>query len=131
MDCLECHNPGTYHVPNKIVIEDVWTEDGASNAKDTYTAGDTIVAKVRFAVLGAGSAYVKTFQSRVKGPCGKILPCPRAETLMSGVHTWSWSGVVPAGCTGKGKVIMELKSYHYQGSAIISDVIETHGFTIA
>jgi hypothetical protein len=131
MDCVECHKPGTYHVPNKIVIEDVWTEDGAGHAKAEFTAGEPIVAKVKFALMGAGSAYVKTFQSRVKGTCGKILPCPKAETLMGGVYTWSWSGTVPSGCTGKAKVIMELKSYHYKGSAIVSDVIENHGFTIA
>jgi hypothetical protein len=130
MDCVECHKPGTYHVPNKIIIEDVWTEDGSGNAKATFTAGDPIVAKVKFALMGAGTAYVKTFQSRVKGVCGKILPCKKAETLMGGVYTWSWSGTVPSGCTGKAKVIMELKSYHYQGSAIISDVKEQHGFTI-
>jgi hypothetical protein len=131
MDCSQCHQPGTYHVPNKILIEDVWTEDGAGNPKDTFTGGDPIVAKVKFAVMGAGSAYVKTVKSKVKGKCGKIMACPKSETLMSGVYTWDWSGTVPGGCSGPAKVVMELKSFDYEGGLLVSDVKELYGFTIA
>lgn len=130
MDCAQCHQPGTYHVPNKIMIEDVWTEDGAGNPKDTFSAGDPIVAKVKFAVMGAGSAYVKTVKSKVRGTCGKIMPCKKAEDLMAGIYTWDWSGTVPGGCSGKAKVVIELKSFDYQGGLLVSDVKELHGFKI-
>jgi hypothetical protein len=131
MDCAECHKPGTYHTPNKIVIEDAWTEDGSGNPKDTFTSGDPIVVKVKFALMGAGTAYVKTVKSKVRGKCGRIMACQKAETLMSGVHTWDWSGTVPSGCAGAAKVVMELKSFDYEGGSLVSDVRDVHGFTIA
>ncbi len=130
MDCSECHTPGAFHVANKVIIEGVWTEDGANNPKDTFTAGDTIVAKVKFAVLGAGMAYVKTVKSKVRGPCGKIMPCKNAGDLGNGIHTWDWSGTVPSGCAGKAKVVMELKSFDQQGGLLLSDVKQIHKFTI-
>jgi hypothetical protein len=130
MDCLECHDVGTYHMANKLVLEEVWTEDGSNNRKDTFTAGDPIVAKVRFALLGAGTAYVKTYQSKVKGTCGKFVPCKKNDDLLGGVHEWSWSGTVPGACTGTGKVIMRMKSSHYKGSPVISDVRTVFKFNI-
>jgi hypothetical protein len=131
MDCSECHTPGSYHVPNKLIIEDAWTEDGAGNPKDTFSGGDPIVVKVKFALLGAGTAYVKTVKSKVRGKCGRIMGCQKAETLAAGVHTWDWSGVVPSGCAGAAKVVMELKSFDYEGGSLVSDVRDVHGFTIA
>jgi hypothetical protein len=130
MDCSECHTPGAFHVANKIVIESVWTEDGAGNPKDTFAGGDTIVAKVKFAVLGAGMAYVKAVKSKVKGKCGKIMPCKNAGDLGNGIHTWDWSGTVPSGCSGQAKVIIELKSFDQLGGLLLSDVKEVYGFTI-
>jgi hypothetical protein len=136
MDCTECHTPGTYHVPAKIIIEDVWTEDGSGGVQNTFTGGDPIEVKVRFAVLGAGTAYVKTAKSKAKAPkpTGKFVTCKKDETLGTGVHTWAWSGNVPNPCTsGNGKVIITLKSYDFDGPGkqFISEVKEIHGFTIS
>jgi hypothetical protein len=133
MDCGMCHTdfrPHT-HVSKNLVIEDVWTEDGAGHAKDTFNAGNTIVCKVRFSVIGPGTCFVKTVTSRAKGPCGKILGLPMNETVMSGTNVWSWSGTVPGGCSGAAKVIMNLNAFDYQGGNLLAQAKKNYNFVIA
>jgi hypothetical protein len=113
-----------------LIIEDVWTADGSGNAKSTFTAGEAIQYKVQFTILGSGSCYVKTYQSRAKGTCGKIQGLPKAEALMAGTYEWTWSGTVPVACTGAAKVIMDLKMFDCQGGVLQSEAKKNHNFMI-
>lgn len=130
MDCWECHTDFKPHRALNLVIEDVWTADGSGHAKDTFTAGDPIQCRVQFSVLGSGSCFVKTFESRAKGTCGKILGLAYNKALMAGTYEWMWSGTVPGGCTGAAKVIMDLKMFDYQGGVLQSEAKKNHNFTI-
>lgn len=114
MECGECHMPNTYHTTGEFYIDDLWTEDTGGNPKDTFTSGDTIVYKLRFAILGAGSFFVRT----VPNQTGRIVlttTTPSAQafnnstTCMSSVTIWSWSEVVPATWQTKGKFVVKLQ----------------------
>jgi predicted CXXCH cytochrome family protein len=130
MDCRECHTDFKPHRALSLVIEDVWTADGSGNSKSTFTAGDPIQCKVQFSILGSGSCFMKTYQSRVAGTCGKILGLPKNETLSTGTYEWTWSGTVPGGCTGAAKVIMDLKMFDFQGGPLHAESKKIHKFTI-
>jgi hypothetical protein len=129
MDCMECHKPGTFH-SKSVVIEDVLTTDGEGHAKDTFNGGDDIQVKVKFAVLGAGTCFVKTYDSYLKGPCGKK-PLNKSGNVITGSYEWTWSGKLPtSGCAGKAGVIMNLAVYDYQGGKLLGGVSKTYLFTI-
>jgi hypothetical protein len=132
MDCGECHTDNRVHtnVAKYLVIEDVLTEDGAGNAKDTFNGGDTIVCKVKFSLTGPGTCFVKTVKSRAASACGKFLGLAKNETLMSGAYEWAWSGVVPS-CSGAAKVIMTLNAFDYQGGNLLAQAKKVHNFTIS
>jgi hypothetical protein len=130
MDCTECHTDFKPHRALNLIIEDVWTADGAGVATNTFTAGNTIQCKVQFTVLGSGSCFMKTYKSRAAGTCGKMLGLPKSEALMAGTYTWTWAGTVPGGCTGNAKVIMDLKMFDYAGGHLIGEVKKNHNFTI-
>jgi hypothetical protein len=130
MDCGECHTDFKPHRALSLVIEDVWTADESGNSKSTFTAGDPIQCKVQFSILGSGSCFMKTYQSRVAGTCGKILGLPKNETLSTGTYEWTWSGTVPGGCTGAAKVIMDLKMFDFQGGPLHAESKKIHKFTI-
>jgi len=130
MDCQECHTDFKPHRALNLIIEDVWTADGSGNAKSTFTAGDPIQCRVQFSILGSGSCFMKTYQSRAAGTCGKILGLPKSETLMAGTYEWTWSGTVPVGCTGAAKVIMDLKMFDNQGGVLQAEAKKIHKFTI-
>jgi len=115
MDCAECHMPNTYHTSGDFFIDDLWTEDGSGNPKNTFTSGDTIVYKLRFAILGAGSFFVRTVPNQT-GRIVKITPSGtsaqafnNSEECMSTVTIWTWSEVVPATWTEKGKFVVKLQ----------------------
>jgi hypothetical protein len=131
MDCLECHTNAKPHTGVRLVIEDVWTADESGNAKNIFTAGDAIQCKVGFSVLGAGSPFVKTYQSRAAGKNGKILALPKAETLSAGTHEWTWSGTIPGGCKGAARVIINMRTFDEEGGKLLDDASKAHKFTIA
>jgi hypothetical protein len=134
MDCGYCHTDFRPHtdVSKNLVIEDVWTEDGAGNAKDTFAGGDTIVCKLKFSVMGPGTCFVKTVKSKAKNACGgKILGLPMNQTVMSGTNIWAWSGTVPGGCSGAAKVIMNLNAFDYQGGSLLAKAKKNYNFVIA
>jgi hypothetical protein len=134
MDCGYCHTDFRPHtdVSKNLVIEDVWTEDGAGNAKDTFAGGDTIVCKLKFSVMGPGTCFVKTVKSKAKNACGgKILGLPMNQTVMSGTNVWAWSGTVPGGCSGAAKVIMNLNAFDYQGGSLLAQAKKNYNFVIA
>jgi len=115
MDCAECHVPNTYHTTGEFYIDDLWTEDGSGNPKTTFTSGDTIVYKLRFAILGAGSFFVRTVPNTT-GRIVKVTPSGtsaqtfnNSQTCMSTVTTWTWSEVVPSTWTQKGKFVVKLQ----------------------
>lgn len=114
MDCTECHMPNTYHTLGDFFIDDLWTEDGSGNLKTTFSPGDPIVYKLRFAILGAGSFFVRTIPDQT----GEIIKTTagvwkkaynNSELCMSTVTTWSWSSTVPSDATQKGKFVANLQ----------------------
>jgi hypothetical protein len=115
MDCSECHMPGTFHTAGDFFIDDLWTEDGSGNPKSTFAPGETIVYKLRFAIVGAGSFFVRT----VPGQTGRIVKTTpsgtsthafsNSEECMSTVTIWSWSETVPMNATQKGKFVVKLQ----------------------
>jgi len=130
MDCTECHADLTPHYGKLLIVDDVWTLDGDGNPKSTFTAGDSIQYKVQFTFLGSGTVFVKTYQSRAAGTCGKIQGFKNSQTLMAGTYEWTWSGTIPSGCTGDAKVIMDLKMFDYQGGVLLSEVKKNYKFKI-
>jgi len=131
MDCTECHMPGTYHGGMKVVVEDVWTEDNAGNPKDTFAGGDPIVYKVKFAILGPGSCFLRAYRSKAKGQGGYVKKFDYTDTLMSGSYEQSWSDTLPSsGSEGNARMIMKLLLKDYQGGTTISETKTIHRFTI-
>jgi hypothetical protein len=130
MDCGECHTDFRPHNGVSLIIEDVWTADGSGNATNNFTDRDQIQCRVQFTILGSGSCYVKTYQSKAKGACGKFLQLSKAETLMAGTYEWMWSGTVPDGCAGVAKVVMDLQMFDYNGGSLHAEAKKTHKFTI-
>lgn len=114
MDCAECHMPNTYHTTGEFFIDDLWTEDNLGNPKNTFTSGDTIVYKLRFAILGAGSFFVRTVPNQT-GRIVKTTTTPssqafnNSEECMSTVTIWTWSEVVQPSWTEKGKFVAKLQ----------------------
>jgi hypothetical protein len=128
MDCLECHN--SVHAGKYLSIEDVWTTDGAGNAKDTFHAGDPYQIKVRFAVMGAGSCLVRTYKSYWhEGSCGNHL-LSNSATLSTGTYEWTWSGTIGGTCTGQAGVVMHLVLFDYAGGAFLGDKQKVYKFKI-
>jgi hypothetical protein len=114
MDCSECHLPGTFHTSGDFFIDDLWTEDGSGNPKTTFAPGDTIVYKLRFAIVGAGSFFVRTVPNQtgriVKTSSGTSAQAfNNSEECMSTVTIWTWSETVPSNATQKGKFVVKLQ----------------------
>jgi hypothetical protein len=114
MDCSECHTPGSYHTSGDFFIDDLWTEDGAGNPKNTFAPGDTIVYKLRFAIVGAGSFFVRTVPDQtgriVKTSSGTSAQAfNNSEECMSTVTIWTWSETLPTNATQKGKFVVKLQ----------------------
>jgi hypothetical protein len=128
MDCLECHN--SVHAGKYLSIEDVWTTDGAGTAKDTFHPGDAYQIKVRFAVMGAGSCFVRTYQSYWhEGSCGNHL-LSNSATLSTGTYEWTWSGTIGGSCTGPAGVVMHLVLFDYAGGGLLGDKKKAYKFNI-
>jgi hypothetical protein len=115
MDCSECHTPGSFHTTGDFFIDDLWTEDGSGNPKSTFAPNDTIVYKLRFAIVGAGAFFVRT-KPGTTGSIIKITPSGttkqafnKSEECMSTVTIWSWSSTVPSNATQKGKFVVNLQ----------------------
>ena len=130
MDCVECHTRLTPHSGQALILEDVWTTNNSGDPKDAFNGGDYIQYHVSFTTLGAGTTRVKTFKSKAKGTCGKLLAIKKEETLYSGTYEWVFSGTVPTGCVGDAKLIIELKQFDTDNSDLIGDVKKIHKFSI-
>ena len=136
MDCVECHTPGSYMAGPQLMLLDLWAEgwDGSKYVPQTdFSPDDFIHFKVRFAVLGVGSAYVKTGAAKV------VIKCPgtnyKFQLRDSGTYsacetTWEFydsPAKVPTNAyTGKRAVIsITVKSYDFEGGSQLNEVTKT------
>ena len=128
MDCAECHTPGTIHSGKQLILERAWTAQNGVPT-DNIPAGEAFTCNMRFSVLGAGTSYVKTYQSRAKGPDGKIAPLRWDGTVMAGTQDITWECTAPSS-PGPAKIIMQLKMRDEQGGNILGEVKKVHKFNI-
>jgi hypothetical protein len=115
MDCVECHSPGTIHMDLDMIIEDIWIEHNSTGAPDTtFSAGEWVDYKVRFALLGPGVGYVTT-KPGASGAIGQNggggtwkYGLSKGSTEMAAVQTWQWTKQIPGTASGLGKFVMHL-----------------------
>jgi hypothetical protein len=141
MDCVECHTYGTVMSGSQLMLIDVWTEgwDGSAYVAQTdFSPGDWIHFKVRFAVLGNGSAYVKTVQSKVvikRTGANYKFKLEEDGTYSASETTWELydsPAKVPADATTgeQGKVMVRMKLFDYEGGTLMNEVAKTVKFNI-
>jgi hypothetical protein len=115
MDCVECHDSGTIHMDLNLILEDIWIEHNSTGLPDTtFSAGEWVDYKVRFALLGPGVGYVTT-KPGASGAIGQNggggtwkYGLSKGATEMGAIQTWQWTKQIPGTASGLGKFVMHL-----------------------